>query len=224
MALIYIVEDDENIREIETIALKNSNYMVCAFEKAKDLYKKIDEIMPDLVLLDVMLPDESGYDIVRKLRKRPATKKLPVIMVTAKTTEMDMIKGLDDGADDYIKKPFSIMELITRVKALLRRTETTEEKLLQLGELMIDNERHAVYVNDDQVELTYKEYELLRLLMTNPGVVMTREVIMRHVWDTEFEGESRTVDMHIKTLRQKLGEEGSMIRTVRNVGYLLEKD
>ena len=192
MALIYIVEDDENIREIETIALKNSNYMVCAFEKAKDLYKKIDEIMPDLVLLDVMLPDESGYDIVRKLRKRPATKKLPVIMVTAKTTEMDMIKGLDDGADDYIKKPFSIMELITRVKALLRRTETTEEKLLQLGELMIDNERHAVYVDDDQVELTYKEYELLRLLMTNPGVVMTREVIMRHVWDTEFEGESRT--------------------------------
>ena len=219
MALIYIVEDDENIREIETIALKNSNYMVCAFEKAKDLYKKIDEIMPDLVLLDVMLPDESGYDIVRKLRKRPATKKLPVIMVTAKTTEMDMIKGLDDGADDYIKKPFSIMELITRVKALLRRTETTEEKLLQLGELMIDNERHAVYVDDDQVELTYKEYELLRLLMTNPGVVMTREVIMRHVWDTEFEGESRTLDMHIKTLRQKLGEGGAIIKTIRNVGY-----
>ena len=222
MALIYIVEDDENIREIETIALKNSNYMVCAFEKAKDLYKKIDEIMPDLVLLDVMLPDESGYDIVRKLRKRPATKKLPVIMVTAKTTEMDMIKGLDDGADDYIKKPFSIMELITRVKALLRRTETTEEKLLQLGELMIDNERHAVYVDDDQVELTYKEYELLRLLMTNPGVVMTREVIMRHVWDTEFEGESRTVDMHIKTLRHKLGDEGARIKTVRNVGYVIE--
>ena len=222
MALIYIVEDDENIREIETIALKNSNYMVCAFEKAIDLYKKIDEIMPDLVLLDVMLPDESGYDIVRKLRKRPATKKLPVIMVTAKTTEMDMIKGLDDGADDYIKKPFSIMELITRVKALLRRTETTEEKLLQLGELMIDNERHAVYVDDDQVELTYKEYELLRLLMTNPGVVMTREVIMRHVWDTEFEGESRTVDMHIKTLRHKLGDAGARIKTVRNVGYVIE--
>ena len=178
--------------------------------------------MPDLVLLDVMLPDESGYDIVRKLRKRPATKKLPVIMVTAKTTEMDMIKGLDDGADDYIKKPFSIMELITRVKALLRRTETTEEKLLQLGELMIDNERHAVYVDDDQVELTYKEYELLRLLMTNPGVVMTREVIMRHVWDTEFEGESRTVDMHIKTLRHKLGDAGARIKTVRNVGYVIE--
>ena len=126
---------------------------------------------------------------------------------------MDMIKGLDDGADDYIKKPFSIMELITRVKALLRRTETTEEKLLQLGELMIDNERHAVYVDDDQVELTYKEYELLRLLMTNPGVVMTREVIMRHVWDTEFEGESRTVDMHIKTLRHKLGDAGARIKT-----------
>ena len=121
MALIYIVEDDENIREIETIALKNSNYMVCAFEKATTFYKKLEDIMPDLVLLDVMLPDESGYDIVRKLRKNPATKKLPIIMVTAKTAEMDMIKGLDEGADDYIKKPFSIMELITRVKALLRR-------------------------------------------------------------------------------------------------------
>ena len=160
-------------------------------------------------------------EIISTLRTAKA-KKLPVIMVTAKTTEMDMIKGLDDGADDYIKKPFSIMELITRVKALLRRTETTEEKLLQLGELMIDNERHAVYVDDDQVELTYKEYELLRLLMTNPGVVMTREVIMRHVWDTEFEGESRTVDMHIKTLRHKLGDAGARIKTVRNVGYVIE--
>ena len=137
MALIYIVEDDENIREIETIALKNSNYMVCAFEKAKDFYKKLEDIMPDLVLLDVMLPDESGYDIVRKLRKNPQTKRLPVIMVTAKTAEMDMIKGLDDGADDYIKKPFSIMELITRVKALLRRTETEDVKILQSGQYTV---------------------------------------------------------------------------------------
>ena len=222
MPLIYIVEDDENIREIETIALKNSNYMVSAFEKAKDFYKKLDDIIPDLVLLDVMLPDESGYDIVKKLRKNSATKRLPIIMVTAKTAEMDMIKGLDDGADDYIRKPFSIMELITRVKALLRRTESEEIKFLQLGNITLDHERHIVQVDGNVVELTFKEYELLRLLMTNPSVVLSREVIMRHVWGTEFEGESRTVDMHIKTLRQKLGDSGARIRTVRNVGYVIE--
>lgn len=222
MALIYIVEDDESIREIETIALKNSNYIVSAFENAKEFYKKLDELVPDLILLDVMLPDESGYDIVRKLRKRPATQDIPIIMVTAKTTEMDMIKGLDGGADDYIKKPFSIMELITRVKALLRRTVKEETKLLKLDDLVIDHERHVVTVNNEPVDLTYKEYELLRLLMGSQGIVMTREVIMRSVWDTDFEGETRTVDMHIKTLRHKLGDYGSRIKTVRNVGYVIE--
>lgn len=222
MALIYIVEDDESIREIETIALKNSNYIVSAFENAKEFYKKLDELVPDLILLDVMLPDESGYDIVRKLRKRPATQDIPVIMVTAKTTEMDMIKGFDGGADDYIKKPFSIMELITRVKALLRRTAKEEPKLLKLDDLVIDHERHVVTVNNEPVDLTYKEYELLRLLMGSQGIVMTREVIMRSVWDTDFEGETRTVDMHIKTLRHKLGDYGSRIKTVRNVGYVIE--
>lgn len=222
MALIYIVEDDESIREIETIALKNSNYIVSAFENAKEFYKKLDELVPDLILLDVMLPDESGYDIVRKLRKRPTTQDIPIIMVTAKTTEMDMIKGLDGGADDYIKKPFSIMELITRVKALLRRTAKDEPKLLKLDDLMIDHERHVVTVNNEPVDLTYKEYELLRLLMGSQGIVMTREVIMRSVWDTDFEGETRTVDMHIKTLRHKLGDYGSRIKTVRNVGYVIE--
>ena len=222
MALIYIVEDDESIREIETIALKNSNYIVSAFENAKEFYKKLDELVPDLILLDVMLPDESGYDIVRKLRKRPATQDIPIIMVTAKTTEMDMIKGLDGGADDYIKKPFSIMELITRVKALLRRTVKEEPKLLKLDDLVIDHERHVVTVNNEPVDLTYKEYELLRLLMGSQGIVMTREVIMRSVWDTDFEGETRTVDMHIKTLRHKLGDYGSRIKTVRNVGYVIE--
>lgn len=222
MALIYIVEDDESIREIETIALKNSNYIVSAFENAKEFYKKLDELVPDLILLDVMLPDESGYDIVRKLRKRPATQDIPIIMVTAKTTEMDMIKGLDGGADDYIKKPFSIMELITRVKALLRRTAKEEPKLLKLDDLVIDHERHVVTVNNEQVDLTYKEYELLRLLMGSQGIVMTREVIMRSVWDTDFEGETRTVDMHIKTLRHKLGDYGNRIKTVRNVGYVIE--
>ena len=222
MALIYIVEDDESIREIETIALKNSNYIVSAFENAKEFYKKLDELVPDLILLDVMLPDESGYDIVRKLRKRPATQDIPIIMVTAKTTEMDMIKGLDGGADDYIKKPFSIMELITRVKALLRRTAKDEPKLLKLDDLVLDHERHAVTVNNEPVDLTYKEYELLRLLMGSQGIVMTREVIMRSVWDTDFEGETRTVDMHIKTLRHKLGDYGSRIKTIRNVGYVIE--
>lgn len=222
MALIYIVEDDESIREIETIALKNSNYIVSAFENAKEFYKKLDELVPDLILLDVMLPDESGYDIVRKLRKRPATQDIPIIMVTAKTTEMDMIKGFDGGADDYIKKPFSIMELITRVKALLRRTANEEPKLLKLDDLVIDHERHVVTVNNEPVDLTYKEYELLRLLMGSQGIVMTREVIMRSVWDTDFEGETRTVDMHIKTLRHKLGDYGSRIKTVRNVGYVIE--
>lgn len=222
MALIYIVEDDESIREIESIALKNSNYIVSAFENAKEFYKKLDELVPDLILLDVMLPDESGYDIVRKLRKRSATQDIPIIMVTAKTTEMDMIKGFDGGADDYIKKPFSIMELITRVKALLRRTAKEEPKLLKLDDLVIDHERHVVTVNNEPVDLTYKEYELLRLLMGSQGIVMTREVIMRSVWDTDFEGETRTVDMHIKTLRHKLGDYGSRIKTVRNVGYVIE--
>lgn len=222
MSVIYIVEDDSDIREIETIALRNSGYQVQAFETAKELYRKINESIPDLVLLDVMLPDESGYDIVKKIRKNPTTKKLPVIMVTAKTQEIDMIKGLDDGADDYIKKPFSIMELISRVKALLRRMESEEPKLLVLDELRIDHERHAVYVEEKLVELTFKEYELLRLLVSNVGVVMSRENIMIHVWGTDFEGESRTVDMHIKTLRQKLGNSGARIKTVRNVGYVIE--
>ena len=222
MSLIYIVEDDSNIREIETIALKNTGYEVCAFENAKEFYRKVEERVPDLVLLDVMLPDESGYDIVKKLRKTPTTKKLPVIMVTAKTQEIDMIKGLDDGADDYIKKPFSVMELISRVKALLRRTTSEDIKLLVLDELRIDHERHVVYVGEKTVELTFKEYELLRLLVSNAGVVMSRENIMIHVWGTDFEGESRTVDMHIKTLRQKLGDMGGRIKTIRNVGYVIE--
>ena len=222
MSLIYIVEDDRDIREIETIALKNSGYTVQSFETAKEFYRRIEERVPDLVLLDVMLPDESGYDIVKKIRKTPTTKKLPVIMVTAKTQEIDMIKGLDDGADDYIKKPFSIMELISRVKALLRRTSSEDTKVLTLDELRIEHERHVVYVGEKVIELTFKEYELLRLLVSNVGVVMSRENIMIHVWGTDFEGESRTVDMHIKTLRQKLGDMGGRIRTIRNVGYVIE--
>ena len=222
MSLIYIVEDDCNIREIETIALRNSGYQVQAFETAREFYRKLDERVPDLILLDVMLPDESGYDIVKKIRQMPTAKRVPVIMVTAKTSEIDMIKGLDDGADDYIRKPFSIMELISRVKAMLRRTSSENTKQLQLDELRLDHERHVVWVGDKNIELTFKEYELLRLLMSNVGVVMSRENIMIRVWGTDFEGESRTVDMHIKTLRQKLGDMGTRIKTVRNVGYVIE--
>ncbi len=222
MALIYIVEDDESIREIEEISLRNSNHIVFSFESAKEFYKKLDDILPDLVVLDVMLPDESGYDIVRKLRNQPNTKKLPIIMVTAKTTEMDMIRGLENGADDYIKKPFSVMELITRIKALLRRTQEEEVKTLEIGDIKLDNERRLLFLAGEIVDLTFKEYELLKFLMINQEIVLSREVIMQKVWGTDFEGESRTVDMHVKSLRQKLGQEGSRIRTVRNVGYVME--
>ena len=223
MAVIYVVEDDTNIQEIEAIALKNSGHKVYTFEDASHFYKKLEEKLPDLAILDIMRPDEDGYEIIKKIRQNPLTKRLPVIMVTAKTSEIDMVRGLDIGADDYIKKPFSIIEFITRVKAVLRRTmEQTENKFMSIGEVFLDDERHMAYVKNDPVELTYKEYELLKLLMRNAGIVMTREMIMQRVWDTEFEGESRTVDMHIKTLRKKLGENGSRIKTVRNVGYVME--
>ena len=222
MSLIYIVEDDESIREIEEFALMNAGHKVVGFADAKSFYKKMEDVFPDLILLDVMLPDESGYDIVRKIRKNADIKRVPVIMVTAKTTELDLVRGLEDGADDYIKKPFSVMELITRVKALLRRTEPPEIKTLSLDGLTINNEKREVRVDDEIVELTFKEYELLQLLLINKGMVMPRDTIMDHIWGISYEGESRTLDMHIKTLRQKLGEYGSRIRTVRNVGYVIE--
>lgn len=222
MALIYVVEDDDNIREIETIALKNSNYLVKAFARATDFYRALNDILPDLVLMDVMLPNENGCDIVRRLRSQSATKRLPVIMVTAKTSEMDMVKGLDDGADDYIKKPFSVLELLSRVKALLRRSTEETAQQLRVGDIQLDNARRIVLAQGKSVELTYKEYELLRYLMINAEMVLSRESIMRFVWGTDFEGETRTVDMHIKTLRQKLGPCGRQIGTVRNVGYVLQ--
>ena len=222
MALIYIIEDDDSIREIEEFALMNAGHKVLGFTCAKDFYKKLEDVMPDLCLVDIMLPDENGNEIVRKLRKNSETAKLPVIMVTAKTTELDLVKGIEDGADDYIKKPFSVMELISRVKALLRRTLTEEVKELKLDELTINNEKHEVSVNGNPIELTYKEYELLSLLILNKGIVLNRDIIMDQVWGTDYEGESRTIDMHVKTLRQKLGDYGTRIKTVRNVGYVIE--
>lgn len=223
MALIYVVEDDRNIQEIETFALTNVGYEVQGFECAQEFYAALDKEIPDLILMDIMLPDEDGLSIVKKLRSRKETVTVPIIMVTAKTTEIDKVKGLDIGADDYMTKPFGVMELISRVKAMLRRSAKPEdrEKILKLGGVVLDRDKHAVYVNDEPVELTFKEYELLKLLMVNAGIVTTRQVILDRVWGIDFEGESRTLDMHIKTLRQKLKEEGSLIKTVRNVGYVM---
>ena len=223
MALIYVVEDDVNIQEIEMFALKNSGYRVEGFGNAKDFFAKLSEKTPDLILLDVMLPDLDGLSILKKVRTVPDTKKTPVIFVSAKTSEIDKVKGLVMGADDYLAKPFGVMELISRVKALLRRSNAaSEEKTLALGEIQIDNEKHCVYVGNRLCELTYKEFELLKMMMQNVGIVLTRDRIMDRVWGTDYEGESRTLDMHIKTLRKKLGEEGIRIKTVRNVGYVLE--
>ena len=222
---IYIVEDDKNIREIEMFALKNSGYVVEEFENAKTFFSRITEKVPDLVLLDIMLPDMDGLEIVKKLRSRPDTVRVPIILVTAKTTELDKVKGLDIGADDYLTKPFGVMELISRVKALLRRSRALQDdKQLVLGDITLDSERREVNVDGELCELTFKEFELLKLLMVNAGIVLHRDTIMSDVWGTDYEGESRTLDMHIKTLRQKLGGAGNMIKTVRNVGYLLEKD
>ena len=217
-----MIEDDDSIREIEELALINAGHKVLGFSCAKDFYDKMNDVLPDLCLVDIMLPDEDGNEIVKKLRKNPETKKLPVIMVTAKTTELDLVRGIEDGADDYIKKPFSVMELISRVKALLRRTQAEDIKELRLDELVINNEKHEVTISGNHVELTYKEYEFLSFLVLNKGIVMKSEKIMEKVCGADYEGESRTIDMHVKTLRQKLGDYGSRMKTVRNVGYVIE--
>ncbi len=223
MALIYVLEDDRNIREIEEIALNNAGYQVVSFENAKEFQRRLKERVPDLLLLDLMLPDADGLELVTQLRQNVMTRSLPVIMVTAKTTEIDKVRGLDSGADDYLTKPFSVMELISRVKALLRRSmKGLNERIITIGEISLDVERRKVTIDGERCELTYKEYELLKLLMNNAGIVTPREEILGKVWETDFEGESRTIDMHIKTLRQKLGSSANRIKTVRNVGYLFE--
>lgn len=220
--MIYIVEDDRNIQEIELFALKNSGYQATGFETAKEFYKALNEKLPELILLDIMLPDEDGLSILKRLRSRADTQKIPVILVTAKTSEIDKVKGLDGGADDYIAKPFGVMEMIARVKALLRRSGGMEESLLTCGNVTLDGEKRMVYVDGKTIELTYKEFELLKLLMKNHGIVISRDVIMERVWDSSFEGESRTIDVHVRTLRQKLGDGGALIKTIRNVGYMVD--
>ncbi|MGN0482079.1 MAG: response regulator transcription factor [Lachnospiraceae bacterium] len=222
MARIYIVEDDESIREIEQYALKSGGFEADGFENSKDFFKALEDKIPDLIILDIMLPDEDGLQVLRKLRKKSATRRIPIIMVTAKSSEIDKVKGLDQGADDYMTKPFGVMELLSRVKAMLRRTrEFAEESQLFYEDIVVDLEKHSVTVSGEKCELTYKEFELLKTLILNQGIVLSRDKIMDLVWGFEYEGESRTVDMHIKTLRQKLGESGRVIKTVRNVGYMI---
>ena len=220
---LLLVEDNEKILRGNKRLLEWEGYEVDAARTLEQAEQCFEARRPDAVILDIMLPDEDGLEIVRKLRAIPDTKKVPVMMVTAKTTEIDKVKGLDIGADDYITKPFGVMELISRVKALLRRSmNTEEEKFLSAGDIFLDGEKHMVYVNDEPCELTFKEYELLKLLIQNQGIVMSRDVIMERIWGINFEGESRTLDVHIKTLRQKLKSAGALIKTVRNVGYIIE--
>lgn len=212
-----------DIRELQSYALKNSGYDIVQFDSGKGVFESCIEKQPSMILLDIMLPDEDGLSILKKLRSNDKTRNIPVILVTAKSTELDKVKGLDMGADDYITKPFGVMELVSRVKALLRRTEKQKQKSdgISYQNISIDDEKHIVTVCGEPKELTFKEYELLKFLIMNKGIVLTREKIMNKVWGFEYEGESRTVDMHIKTLRQKLGECGSVIKTIRNVGYKL---
>ena len=226
MALIYIVEDDKNISEIESFALKNVGYEVSEFPNAKEFYRALEKRVPDLFLLDIMLPDEDGLSIIRKLKSNPKTSYPPIILVTAKTAELDKVKGLDMGADDYMTKPFGVMELISRVKALLRRSQVigATPLVLSFETICMEEEKHLVTVEEKVCELTYKEYELLKLLLINAGIVTSRDLILEKIWGTDFEGESRTLDMHIKTLRKKLGSAGAYIKTVRNVGYILTRE
>ncbi|MCI8919894.1 MAG: response regulator transcription factor [Eubacterium sp.] len=223
MPLIYILEDDKNIQEIESYAIKGNGYEVRAFDDAEAFDRGMQEIKPDLLLLDIMLPGEDGLSVLKRLRADNDTKELPIILVTAKDSEIDTVKGLDLGADDYITKPFGVMELMSRIKAIMRRIKpTSDDVVLKYKNIYLDQDRRICLVDEESVELTFKEYELLWLFLSNLGIVLTREMIMETVWGTDFTGESRTVDMHIKTLRKKLKEAGSLIITVRNVGYKLE--
>lgn len=220
MALVYIVEDDNDIREMETYALRSAGLSVDAFTNSESFFATLSQRLPDLVLLDIMLPGEDGLSILKKLREGHTTQTIPIMMVSAKTSEKDRVKGLDSGADDYLIKPFGIMELVSRCKALLRRSNRLVT-VLAYDTIEMDDERHRVTVDGNDVELTFKEYALLKFLLENSGTTVTRERLMEAVWGFAFTGESRTVDMHIKTLRKKLGAAGAHILTVRNVGYQL---
>lgn len=226
MPLIYCVEDDASIRELIGYALESQNFAVKTMADSHEFWQALESEKPDLVLLDIMLPGESGLDILNRLRSQTAYKTLPVIMLTAKTSEFDIAKGLNDGADDYVKKPFGIVELTSRIHAVLRRCQARGEVglVLECGTVHMDEERHEVTVDGVPCPLTVKEFELLRYMLINQSIVLTRERIMEAVWGFSYEGETRTIDMHIRSLRQKLGPASRMIHTVRGVGYVMKGD
>ena len=224
--MIYMLEDDTSIQNFVLYTLKNSGFEAEGFERPSDFWKRMEEQTPDLLLLDIMLPEEDGIEILKKIRENRKTKNLPVIMLTAKGTEYDKVLGLDTGADDYVAKPFSMMELMSRIKALLRRSEVKEEKndTYQVGPLFVSISKHIVKVNEEEItSLTYKEFELLSLLLQHQETVLSRDQILQSIWGYDFDGESRTVDVHVRTLRQKLGDAGRLIETVRGFGYKIGK-
>lgn len=221
--MIYLIEDDDNIRELVVYTLNQLAIPTTGFCRPSDFWKALDIELPELVLLDIMLPEEDGISILESLRNNPATATLPVIMLTAKTDEYDRVKGLESGADDYIIKPFGMMELVARIKAVLRRYDNSMQSTeYSIGDLYLNPASHIVKVKDKEVTLTLKEYDLLCLLITNRGIVLTRDQILAKVWGYSFDGESRTVDVHIRTLRQKLGIAGEYIHTIRGVGYKID--
>ena len=221
--MIWCVEDDPSIRDIEIYALTSTGFEAKGFEDGCAFWKALQETTPELVILDVMLPGKDGVALLKMMKEHDKFRDIPVIMATAKGSEYDKIQSLDIGADDYIVKPFGIMEMVSRVKAVLRRCKTSQtKKLLSINGLVLNTDEHTVTINGERVNLTYKEYKLLNLFMSQPGLAFTREQLLINVWDTDYIGETRTVDMHIRTLRQKLGDYGHLIETVRNVGYRLE--
>lgn len=221
--MIYCVEDDNSIRDLMVYTLRASGFEARGFENDSCFWDAMKQQLPELVVLDVMLPGEDGLTILNKLRSSPVTADIPVIMATAKGSEYDTVVGLDAGADDYLVKPFGMMEMVSRIKAVLRRAGSKQPVLLTCGTITLDEEKHTVNVDDRPVSLTLKEYELLKLFMENPGIVYTRDSILTKVWGMDYEGETRTVDVHIGTLRTKLSNAGNLIKTVRGVGYKLEK-
>ncbi len=223
--MIYCVEDDASIRDLMIYTLNSAGFEAKGFDCADGLFDALQTEKPRLIMLDIMLPGEDGISILKKLRVQTATKEIPVIMATAKGTEYDKVTGLDLGADDYLAKPFGMMEMISRIKAVLRRTGPIKEvKMLQIGNLVLNLETYIVLVNNERIQLTLKEYELLRTFMENPGRVFTRDQLLEMIWGVSYIGETRTVDVHIGTLRTKLGECGSFIETVRGVGYRMEEE
>ena len=224
--MIYLLEDDDNIRELVVYTLVGSGLEARGFARPSLFYASLKEETPSLILLDIMLPEEDGLSILKKLRSSDETKEIPIIMLTAKGSEYDRVIGLDSGADDYIPKPFGMMELVARVRAMLRRTEKKEEASFDEvceGALRLCKSTHTVFVSDEEVALTLKEFNTLTYLLDNRGTVLSRDAILSHVWGYSFDGENRTVDVHIRTLRRKLGEAGTLIETVRGVGYRIRK-